>query len=141
MSSAIHNLHRLQAEGLARLLAEILPGNRFYARKLSEAGLDPAALSFPRDLHRLPFTTKDELLASQQAHPPDGEVLSFPAQRYTRLHQTSGTSGRPLRWLDTPESWGVLLDTWAALFELACVTAADRLFFAFSFGPFLGFWT
>jgi phenylacetate-CoA ligase len=135
------DLHRLQAEGLARLLAEILPTNRFYARKLADAGLDPAALVFPRDLHRLPFTTKDELVSSQQQHPPYGEVLTYPVERYTRLHQTSGTSGKPLRWLDTPESWGILLDTWAALFQMAGVTPRDRLFFPFSFGPFLGFWT
>jgi phenylacetate-CoA ligase len=135
------DLDRLQAEGLARLLADVLPGNRFYARKLADAGLDPTALVFPRDLCRLPFTTKDELLASQLSHPPYGEVLTYPVEHYTRLHQTSGTSGKPLRWLDTPQSWGVLLDTWLALFQLAGVTAQDRLFFPFSFGPFLGFWT
>jgi phenylacetate-CoA ligase len=57
------------------------------------------------------------------------------------LHQTSGTAGRPLRWLDTPESWSRLLDCWVTMFDMADVTAADRLFFPFSFGPFLGFWT
>jgi phenylacetate-CoA ligase len=62
-------------------------------------------------------------------------------ERYSRLHQTSGTSGRPLRWLDTPESWSRLLDCWAVMLRMADVGPADRLFFPFSFGPFLGFWT
>ena len=38
-------------------------------------------------------------------------------ERYCRLHQTSGTSGRPLRWLDTAESWSWMLDCWTAMFQ------------------------
>jgi phenylacetate-CoA ligase len=135
------DLARLQGERLALLLREALPLNGFYARKFAEAGLDPATVSTPDDLRRLPFTTKAELLADQEAHPPFGTVHTYPATRYTRYHQTSGTSGRPLRWLDTPWSWTSLLDLWTALFRIAGITPADRLFFPFSFGPFLGFWT
>jgi phenylacetate-CoA ligase len=134
-------LNRHQAEALSRLLAEVLPGNRFYARKFAEAGLAGASLVFPRDLRRLPFTTKAELLANQAEHPPYGETLTYPPERYTRLCQTSGTSGRPLRWLDTPESWSFLLDCWRTYFKIAGVRPGERLFFPFSFGPFLGFWT
>jgi phenylacetate-CoA ligase len=135
------DLERMQAERLAALLAEVVPHNRFYARKFTEAGLTAASIRSPDDLRRLPFTTKDELLADQAAHPPFGDVHAYPAERYTRYHQTSGTAGRPLRWLDTPASWANLLDTWAALFRMAGLRPGDRLFFAFSFGPFLGFWT
>jgi phenylacetate-CoA ligase len=135
------DLVRAQAAALSGLLAEVLPRNRFYARKFAAAGLRLEELAFPRDLSRLPFTTKDELLASQAAHPPYGDLLTYPLERYSRLHQTSGTSGRPLRWLDTPASWSYLLDVWLALFRLAGIGPADRLFFPFSFGPFLGFWT
>ena len=134
-------LTRLQARRLTALLAEILPRNRFYARKFAAAGVEAHALTFPDDLHRLPFTTKAELLASQAVEPPYGDLLTYPLERYTRYHQTSGTAGRPLRWLDTAESWAWAVGCWSALYRLAGVTAADRLFFPFSFGPFLGFWT
>jgi len=130
-----------QAQRLSYLLREIFPANRFYARKFREAGVDVAALSLPADLARLPFTTKAELLDDQARHPPYGEILTYPVERYSRLHQTSGTSGRPLRWLDTPESWSRLLDCWVTMFGMAGVGPSDRLFFPFSFGPFLGFWT
>ncbi len=124
-----------QAQRLAHLLREILPANRFYTRKYQQAGIDVA------DWTQLPFTTKAELLDDQAQHPPYGEILTYPLERYSRLHQTSGTAGRPLRWLDTPESWSRLLDCWLTMFRMAGVQPADRLFFAFSFGPFLGFWT
>jgi len=135
-------LDRQQAEGLSALLAEILPGHRFYARKLAEAGLSPSRLSFPRDLHRLPFTTKAELLDAQLAEPPHGGLISYPFDRYVRMHQTSGTStGRPLRWYDTAESWSLLLDGWAEKLGFGGIHSGDVMFFPFSFGPFIGFWS
>ena len=121
------------AQRLAALLHAILPANRFYARKLDGVALD--------DWQAVPFTTKAELLADQDRQPPYGTILTYPLERYSRLHQTSGTSGRPLRWLDTPESWAALLDRWTAMFRVVGVRPGDRLFFPFSFGPFLGFWT
>jgi phenylacetate-CoA ligase len=45
-----------------------------------------------------------------------------------------------LRWLDTAESWQWMIDCWRRIFESAGVDSADRVFFPFSFGPFLGFW-
>lgn len=128
---------RAQLDRLRRLLVDVLPGNRFYARKL--AGLDLYTLD---DLTRLPFTTKAELAADQDANPPHGTNLTHPPDRYCRLHQTSGTSsGRPLRWLDCPASWDWLLGCWQQGFPLMGLTPGDRAFFPFSFGPFLGFWT
>jgi phenylacetate-CoA ligase len=130
-----------QAQRFTHLMREILPANRFYARKFAAAGVDVASLSLLDELARLPFTTKAELLEDQAQHPSYGDILTYSIERYSRLHQTSGTAGRPLRWLDTPESWSRLLDCWVTMFGMAGVTAADRLMFPFSFGPFLGFWT
>jgi phenylacetate-CoA ligase len=134
-------LTALQGERLRGLVAEILPANRFYAAKFAAAGLSAASVREAADLHRLPFTTKAELLADQAEHPPYGTNLTYPRQRYPRLHQTSGTQGRPLRWLDTAESWQWMLDCWKQIYRITGVGTADRLCFAFSFGPFLGFWT
>jgi phenylacetate-CoA ligase len=47
----------------------------------------------------------------------------------------------PLRWLDTNESWQWLLECWKAVYRAARVGPGDRIFFPFSFGPFLGFWS
>jgi phenylacetate-CoA ligase len=123
-----------QADRL-RALFTVLPDNPFYAKKLG------SLTTHHSPLNTLPFTTKADLIADQQAHPPYGTILTYPLERYNRLHQTSGTTtGRPLCWLDTPESWQWILDLWRAKFDLMGVRSGDRMFFPFSFGPFLGFW-
>jgi phenylacetate-CoA ligase len=129
-----------QLEQLRSLLAELFPANRFYAQKLQSAGLTFDVASLEDFSARFPFTTKQELVADQLAHPPFGTDLTYPLDRYTRFHQTSGTSGAPLRWLDTPESWDGMIESWTEIFRAAGVRAGDRVMFAFSFGPFLGFW-
>src|SRR5436305_280561 len=77
-------------------------------------GSTAACVSGWDDFERLPLTSKPELLADQAAHPPFGTNLTFPVDRYTRLHQTSGSSGdQPLRWLDTADSWEWWTRIWA----------------------------
>lgn len=122
------------------LLDEVLPRNRFYARKFGE--ICTADFRSSEDLARLPMTTKAELIADQRANPPYGSILTYPLERYSRLHQTSGTtSGKALCWLDTPESWKNLLQCWQDSFPYMGLTPHDRFFFPFSFGPFIGFWS
>ncbi|HET9780928.1 MAG TPA: phenylacetate--CoA ligase family protein [Candidatus Dormibacteraeota bacterium] len=89
------------------------------------------------------MTSKSELVADQAARPPFGTNLTYSLDHYVRLHQTSGSSGdAPLRWLDTAASWDWWLRIWSEhVYPAAGVTSADRVFFAFSFGPFIGFWT
>ncbi len=134
-------LRAAQLERLRALLEVLRAGNAFQRTRLDplgDAAWRPASLDgFTRTV---PFTTKAELAADQRAHPPFGTNLSFPLEHYTRYHQTSGTTGTPLRWLDTPESWNALTACWAEVFRAAGVGAGDRVMFAFSFGPFIGFW-
>ena len=49
--------------------------------------------------------------------------------------------GEPMAWLDTQEDWNWMLGNWDTVLEGAGVESGARCFFAFSFGPFLGFWT
>jgi len=81
------------------------------------------------------------LVDDQRANPPYGSNLTYPLGRFSRFFKTSATSGQPMCWLDTPASFHWMLDNWTRVYEAAGVTADDRIFFAFGFGPFLGFWT
>lgn len=129
-----------QLEQLRTLTAELFPANGFYTCKLQAVGVTFDIASLADFSRRFPFTTKAELVADQLAHPPHGTNLTYPLDHYIRCHQTSGTSGAPLRWLDTPESWDGMVESWAEVFRAAGVTSRERVMFAFSFGPFIGFW-
>ena len=133
-------LAECQGRRLSELLKKIDGRNQFYTRKFRDAGVDVASLRFPGDFGRLPLTTKAELNADQAANPPWGTALTEPLANYTRYCQTSSSTGRPLRWIDTNESWQWLLECWKAVYRGARVKAGERVFFPFSFGPFLGFW-
>ncbi len=136
------SLQQTQVKKLRALLAVVLDSNPFYQKKFFDCGLrsadDVRSLS---DMRRLPFTTKRELVADQLANPMFGTNLSYPLERFVKLHQTSGTTGCPLRWLDTEQSWQWWLRCWGAVYKAAGVSAGDRIFFAFGFGPFIGFWS
>jgi len=129
-------ISRIQRDALRQLLEQVRQHNRFYQVKFEGVTFDPST----DDIACLPFTTRAELQADQEAHPPYGTNLTEPLEHFTRFHQTSGTNGRPMRWLDTPESWSRLTECWCTIFTAAGVTKADRILFPFSFGPFLGFW-
>jgi phenylacetate-CoA ligase len=133
-------LRTLQLEKFRTLLSQLMGRNRFYAEKWKEAGVAPGDIRSLSDFRQLPFTEKSELVRAQEQAPPFGTNATFPESTYTRVHQTSGTTGTPLRVVDTPESWEWWGSCWGHVLRGAGVTAADRLFLPFSFGPFIGFW-
>ncbi len=133
----------IEAHQLARLqlgLTRILQRNRFYEEKVLASG-ESITVEKLEDLSLLPFTTKRELVADQEMHPLFGTNLTYPMSEYIRLHQTSGTTGKPLKVLDTQESWDWWADCWTSVYRAAGVTRDDTVFLAFSFGPFIGFWS
>src|SRR3989442_10118814 len=100
---------QLRAMQLAKLragLPDVLATNAFWRARLQDVrGWD--------DFERLPLTTKSELVADQGDAPPFGTNLTYPVDRYVRLHQTSGSSGgHPLHWPDPPDSWGWCARLW-----------------------------
>jgi phenylacetate-CoA ligase len=130
---AQHQLSRLQ-----RLLKEVLPQNRFYAEKLARVeGLPIESLT---QLDKLPFTFKDELATATDSQ-DFAANLTYPLDQYVRFHQTSGTRGRAMAVLDTLADWQWWTDCWQFVLDAAEVGPADRAVLAFSFGPFIGFWS
>ncbi|MFV1969553.1 MAG: phenylacetate--CoA ligase family protein [Acidimicrobiia bacterium] len=132
-------LRTLQETKLAAVVTSTYGSNRFVTEKFDEAGATAGDVRTLEDLVGLPFTTKDELMAAQS----EGLLstnCTFGEAAYTRIHQTSGTTGPPLRVFDTAESWDWWGHCWGFVLAGAGVTAQDRLFVPFSFGPFIGFW-
>jgi phenylacetate-CoA ligase len=153
MANTTGAFHDLQAEKLSanelrghqrslltELLADVMASNRFFQANYKAAKI--RVLDAPKlELEALPLITKNDLIEDQRKHPPFGSNRSRPQNIYTRCHQTSGSTGHSLRWLDTPRNWESMLRSWSCIYHAAGVTPKDRICFAFSFGPFLGFWT
>lgn len=130
----------LQTERLRSLLGDLRAGNAFYRDRLAKAALGEA-LTLADFVAKMPFTSKMDLVWDREEFPPYGSNLTYPIERYSRFCQSSGTTRGPLPTLDTSESWSAMLDCWDRVYEAAGVGPGDKIFFAFSFGPFLGFWT
>lgn len=136
-SAAPDILRDRQLARLNDLLSRVLPQNAFYRKRFG--GLRPP-ISWD-EFHALPFTTKADLVADQESAPPLGTIATYSPEHYITYHQTSGTTGRPLAILDTQESWDWWSECWHYVYAAAGVDRRDRIFFAFSFGPFIGFWS
>ena len=133
-------IEALQIEKFHSMFKKIYGHNRFYTEKFDSAGIDHEAIQNVNDMAQIPLTNKEELIKAQQDKPPFGSNATFPESAYSRFHQTSGTTGKPLRVLDTPESWDWWGRCWGFVLTGAGLTENDRLFVPFSFGPFIGFW-
>jgi len=126
-----------QLEQLNCMLREILPHNKFYFDKFNECRVPLSNLD---DLACFPYTFKDELIGSHDK----GDLaknLTYSIDQYVRFHRTSGTRGRPMVVMDTEPDWKWWIDAWQYVLDAAELTSQDRCFFAFSFGPFIGFWS
>jgi phenylacetate-CoA ligase len=126
----VDRLARLNA-----LLKLVAPTNAFQRERVGGirlAGLD--------ELPGLPLTHKDDLIADQAASPPFGTNLTFPVERYTHVHQTSGATGATLRVLDTHDDWAWWELCLSRVLEAAGIGRDDRVALAYSFGPYVHFW-
>ena len=80
-------LRRHQWARVEALARAAVPANAFITTQWKRDGLiGPADLRTWDDFRRLPLTRKSELVADQAAHPPFGTNLSYPLDRYVRVH-------------------------------------------------------
>jgi phenylacetate-CoA ligase len=122
-------------ERAAELLELVLERNPFQRARAEALGIGGEVR-----LGDLPPLTKLELVDDQESNPPFGTNLTYSLDRYTQLHQTSGTTGRPLRVLDTADDWAWWRARFAHHLSIAEVGPGDRVALAYSFGPHVQFW-
>lgn len=133
-------LAMIQFKKLETLLKKVFASNPFYKEKFKQHGIQPQDIRNPDDLLRLPFTIKKEFEEDQEKHPPFGTNLTEPLENYVQYHQTSGTTGKPLKFLDTRESWEWRGKVACHILKGAGVERSDRILFPFNFGPYTAFW-
>ena len=112
-----------------------------HAKRFADAGVTADSIKSLDDLRRLPFMTREEWMTGQIEQPPYGPFLAAPEEAAIRYHMTSGTTGRtPIRVLDSMKDWEWIAEMWCYGFWGFGVRPADTVFFAFSYGTFVGFW-
>lgn len=96
----------IEALQLSRLQSTVrhCMNSPFYKKRFDEAGIRPDDIKSLGDLHRIPFTTKQDLRDTY----PFG-MASVPLRQCIRLHSSSGTTGNPTVILHTRKD----IDEWA----------------------------
>lgn len=138
---AKEQLRALQLQRLQHLVARAYHRSPFHRRLYEQAGVTPDRIRSLDDIRRLPFMTREDWMANQADKPLFGDLIARPRQDAIRYHLTSGTSGRqPLRVLDSRKDWSWIAEMWCYGFWGFGIRPEDTVFFAFSYGSFIGFW-
>ena len=85
------NLKKLQGERLVKQFRRVYENVEFYRNRCKEAGVTPDDIKGLEDLHKIPFTSKDDLRATY----PYG-LFAVPMKDVVRLHASSGTTGKSI---------------------------------------------
>lgn len=134
-------LEAIQLRKLRNLVAWTQRQVPFHAERLKQAGVTADSIRSLDDLRRIPFFTREEWMLGQAVQPPYGPILAADPACAMRYHLTSGTTGRtPIRVLDGMKDWEWIAECWCYGFWGFGVRPGDRVFFAFSYGSFVGFW-
>ncbi|MFW6090305.1 MAG: phenylacetate--CoA ligase PaaK [Actinomycetota bacterium] len=126
-------LRALQLERLAWSLQHCYDNVPHYRRAFDDAGVRPGDLKSLEDLAKFPFTTKDELRENY----PFG-MFAVPGERVSRLHASSGTTGRPTVVGYTAKD----VQTWAEVMARSIRASGGRpghrVHVAYGYGLFTG---
>ena len=129
-------LRSYQLSRLNQLLKEVLRNNAFYRERYRTDSLQLDSLEA---MSELPLMHKSDWIHDG----PSGIANhhSYPVEYYRRYHRTSGTRGRPMVILDSERDWQWWIETWQYVLDACEISNQDRVLMAFSFGPFIGFWS
>src|SRR3954453_23840648 len=132
-SLGVDELRPLQFERLQDTLRRAHENVPHYRRAFEDAGVTPDNLHWLEDLARFPFTAKDDLRRNY----PFG-MFAVPRDQISRVHASSGTTGRPTVVGYTAAD----VDTWAALMARSIRAAGGRpgdiVHVAYGYGLFTG---
>jgi hypothetical protein len=81
----------IQDERLVKTIKHVYANVEMYRQRMDEAGISPDDIKGVEDLHKLPFTTKQDL----RDYYPYG-LFAVPQKDVVRLHASSGTTGKQI---------------------------------------------
>ena len=127
------DMNNLQSARLRKIVDRVYHNVEPYRKKMQEAGLEPGDINGIEDLHKLPFTTKDDLRDNY----PFG-LFAAPQSDIVRIHASSGTTGKATVVGYTRKD----IDVWRECVARCCTMAGlgkdDIIQVAYGYGLFTG---
>jgi phenylacetate-CoA ligase len=117
--------------------------SQMYRDKFKGLGLFPEDVKSLDDIQKIPLTEKSELRESQECGNPYlyGKTLGVGIKDLCSVHQTSGTTGRPVYVPDTYKSWQWRIEPWASMLYMMGFRETDRVFIPFGYNVYVAFWS
>jgi phenylacetate-CoA ligase len=134
-AASISELRRLQTKLLKIQLKKAYENSRFYRKKFKAQGIHPSEIRHLKDIHRLPFTTREELEKNFD------DILSIPMSRVATIRQTSGTTGNPLTIAHSRKDVDMVADAYARKLVHHGVTSKDVVQVTSTYGLWQGAWS
>jgi phenylacetate-CoA ligase len=132
-SMPVDSLRQIQGERLQSLVRRLYDQVPFYRSKMEQAGVGPGDIHSIQDLHKLPFTTKDEM---RQVYP--FHLLAVDRREIVEIHTSSGTTGKPVVDAYTRNDIELWSEVMARTLTMGGVTEGDTVQNAYGYGLFTG---
>jgi phenylacetate-CoA ligase len=126
-------LRKVQSERLRETVERVYYNVPYYRNKMQEAGLGPEHIKSADDLHKLPFTTKQDLRDNY----PFG-LFAVPMSEIVRVHASSGTTGKPTVVGYTHRDIATWSEVMARTLTCAGANRHDFIHVAYGYGLFTG---
>lgn len=123
----------LQLERMQWSLMHAYTNVPHYRRAFDDAGVHPSDLKDLSDLAKFPFTTKADL---RENYP--FKMFAVPQDRVSRIHASSGTTGRPTVVGYTSNDLNNWADLIARSLSAGGVRSSDKVHVAYGYGLFTG---
>ncbi|MEM7190491.1 MAG: phenylacetate--CoA ligase PaaK [Pseudomonadota bacterium] len=123
----------VQIERLKRMLRQAYDNTAHYKAKFDAAGVHPDDLTSLDDLKKFPFTVKSDLRDNY----PFG-LFAVPREQITRIHASSGTTGKPTVVGYTARDLDVWAECVARSMRASGARPGDIIHNAYGYGLFTG---
>ncbi len=126
-------IETLQSKRLVKVVDRVYHNVEYYRKKMQEANLEPGDIRGIEDLHKLPFTTYEDLNATY----PFG-LAAVPTSELVRLQASSGTTGKPKIAVYTRRDIDIWAECTARCMAMAGITRNDIVQVGYGYGLFTG---
>lgn len=134
-------IRQIQLLRFQKQLRYVWDHSPFYRRKYERAGLEPGDIKTHQDVAKIPFTVKEELRETQAENPPWGGILCVPPEQGSRVFQTTGTTGVPLKVLLSHKDWfEIYYQQFMHYMYGFGLDKSDVLFVPFGYGLYIAWW-